>query len=240
MILCFGDSITEGRPGVTYLKYVKSGRQYRNFGLGGDTLIGMSKRLLDIINDQKYHDANTVIIGIGTNDVLHPYLKSFSKPWAKIIDQLTKRGSIPCSNETDFRDRYEKLLQFLKQAGKDVIIFGIPLLETDIAELNQKAIAYNKIIIELSSKFSYEYIDIMGFQQDIKSKQNNNGSRFFSKDVFEPVLLSLLTTYLPFTDYVSKKRGLSATVDGVHMNTASAKGLAVLIENFIQDLNCSP
>ena len=234
MVLCFGDSITEGRPGATYLKYVKSPKQYKNFGLGGDTLIGMTKRLVSAIEDPKYSDVKTIIIGIGTNDVLHPYLKFYNKTWQKIVAGLVLRGSVPCRDEAEFSERYENLLQMLKQAGKETIIFGIPLLETDIAELNQRAVEYNKIIIELCGKFSLTYIDIMGFQRDIKNRQNNTGSHFFSKNIFEPVVLAILTTYLPFTDEVSRRRGLAVSVDGVHMNTVSAKGLAGLIDNAVR------
>lgn len=233
MILCFGDSITEGRPGVTYLKYVRSPKQYKNFGLGGDTLKGMSERLESVIDDPDYRDVKTIVIGIGTNDVLHPYLKNYSKSWRRIVGGLALRGSVPCGDEAEFWERYEELLQMLKRAGKQAVIFGIPLLETEIAELNQKAVEYNKIIADLCEHFSLTYIDIMGFQKDIKNSQNNTGTYFFSKNVFEPVALAILTTYLPFTDDVSKKRGLAVTVDGVHMNTISAKGLAGLIDNAV-------
>lgn len=235
MVLCFGDSITEGRPGATYLKYVKSRKLFRNFGLGGDTLIGMTKRLERVIDDPKYSGSRTIIIGIGTNDVLHPFLKNYTRSWNRIVNGLALRGSVPCRDEAEFRERYEYLLQMLKQAGKEVIIFGIPLLETDIAELNQMAVSCNEIIKELCGKFMLTYIDIMSFQREIKVRQNNAGSRFFSKNVFEPVVLAILTTYLPFTDAVSKKRGLAVTVDGVHMNTVSAKGLAGLIDNAVHN-----
>ncbi len=234
MILCFGDSITAGRPGATYLKYVRSPKKYKNFGLGGDTLIGMTKRLADAIEDPRYKDVRTVIIGIGTNDVLHPYLKSYTRTWKRVTKGLILRGSVPCNDEAEFRNRYEYMLQMLKQAGKDAIIFGIPLLETDIDILNQKAVSYNSIIKELCGKYMLTYIDIMDFQREIKTSQNNTGTRFFSKNVFEPVILAILTTYLPFTDEVSKRRGLAVSVDGVHMNTVSAKGLASMIDNAVQ------
>jgi lysophospholipase L1-like esterase len=233
MVLCFGDSITKGRPGATYLKYVKSPKQYINFGLGGDTLTGMTKRLEKVMEEPGYRDARTIVIGIGTNDVLHPYLKDYTRSWRRIVDGLELRGSVPCRDDAEFRERYEYLLQMLKRAGKEAIIFGIPLLETDIGELDQKAVSYNDTIKELCGKFMFTYIDIMGYQRDMKVRQNNTGYRFFSKNIFEPVILAILTTYLPFTDKVSKRRGLAVSVDGVHMNTVSAKGLAQLVDNAV-------
>lgn len=233
MILCFGDSITAGRPGVTYLRYLKAARRCRNFGLGGDTLAGMTKRLLDKLDDPKYSEAKIIIIGIGTNDILHPYLRSFSKTWEKLVERLIRRDRVPCGNESEFRDRYEYLLQNLASLGKRVIIFGIPLLETGIDELNQKAESYNMIITELCRKYSVDYIDVAGLQREIKRKRNNSGSRFFSKSILEPVILTVITTYLPFAGYVSRKRGLAVTVDGVHMNTVSARGLAAMIDEAV-------
>ncbi len=236
MILCFGDSITQGRPGVTYLKYVRDRREFVNFGLGGDTLAGMTVRLKNAFCDAKYSNADTVIIGIGTNDVLHPYLRGFSKSWTKIVGRLIGRGSVPCSDETEFRVRYEELLKMLADTDKKVIIFGIPLLETNVVELNVKAEAYNRIIRELCGELGVYFIDIMELQSEIKTKLNNHGAKFFSSSILEPVFLTVFTTYLPFTDQVSKNRGLAVTVDGVHMNTISAKCLASLVDAAVESL----
>lgn len=77
-ILCFGDSITEGKPGVTYLRYIKNKKQFINFGLGGDTVIGMTKRLIKTMNKSKYKDATDIIVGIGANDIILPFLENYS------------------------------------------------------------------------------------------------------------------------------------------------------------------
>lgn len=230
MILCFGDSITKGRPGVTYLKYVNNKSQFRNFGLGSDTLTGMTERLINILKRPEYCSADTIIIGIGANDVLLPYLKNYSKSWRKVTAAIHLRGSVPCRDEEHFRFEYEKLLQILKTEGKKVIVFGIPFIETSENDLDRKAESYNDIISGLCSDFSFPYVDIASYQKYIKEKQHNTGSCFFSKDSLRVLILAFLTTTLPFADRVSKKRGLAVTVDGVHMNTVSARGLAGLIE----------
>lgn len=230
MNLCFGDSITKGRPGVTYLKYVKNKDQFINFGLGSDTLLGMTERIVHILKRPEYHSADTFIIGIGTNDVLLPYLESYSRSWTKVTAVIRLRGSVPCRDEEHFRSEYEKLLQMLVEEGKKIIIFGIPFIETSENDLDRKAERYNEIIADLCTKFSIPYVDIAAHQREIKEKQHNTGSRFFSKDSFRVLLLAILTTTLPFADWVSKKRGLAVSVDGVHMNPVSARILACLIE----------
>ncbi len=230
MILCFGDSITKGRPGVTYLKYINSKRQFRNFGLGSDTLTGMTERIINILKRPEYHSAETIIIGIGANDVLLPYLKNYSKSWSKVTAAIHLRGSVPCRDGEHFRFEYRKLLQMLKMQGKKVIVFGIPFIETSENDLDRKAESYNEIISNLCSEFSFPYLDIASRQRYIKKKQHNTGSCFFSKDSLRVLILAILTTTLPFADRVSKKRGLAVTVDGVHMNTVSARELARMIE----------
>lgn len=231
MVLCFGDSITQGRPGVSYLRYVKNKKQYKNFGLGGDTLIGMSNRLQKVLINPKYKNDKNIVIGIGTNDLLLPFLKDYSKSWEKATNRIMKRGSIPCKDENQFEVEYEKLLLILKSNAKNVIVFGIPYIETTGNDLNYRAEIYNQIIENLCNQFQIPYINFRVWQKDIKQKEKNTSSYFFTKNHLDVALDSILTTYLPFTDYISKKRNLAVTVDGVHLNTTSAKGLAYLIEN---------
>ncbi len=230
MNLCFGDSITKGRPGVTYLKYVRNKDQFMNFGLGSDTLLGMTERIMHTLKKPEYRTADTFIIGIGANDVLLPYLKNYSKSWTKVTAAIRLRGSVPCRDEKHFSSEYEKLLKMLKDKEKRVIVFGIPFFETSENDLDRKADRYNEIISDLCGKYAVAYIDIAAHQREIKEKQNNTGSCFFSKDSLRVLLLAFLTTTLPFSDLVSRKRGLAVTIDGVHMNPVSAKILASLIE----------
>ncbi len=117
-ILCFGDSITEGHPGVTYLKYFTNKNQYKNFGLSGDTLIGMKRRLIKVLESNKYKDATGIIIGIGGNDVIQPFLKNYSWMWKLRVKMLLKRGSIPCSSVEQFKEEYTELIKILKNRIK--------------------------------------------------------------------------------------------------------------------------
>lgn len=229
MILCFGDSLTEGKPGVTYLRYLKNNKGYKNFGLGGDTVTGMTHRLNQTLADDRYKDADAIIIGIGANDILLPFLKTYSPSWAKAVVQLAKRGSIPCEDKAQFAQRYENMLRILK--GRRTVVFGLPLFETDSNDLNEKAAVYYEVIEAQCAVYQVPFINFGRWQKEVKHRQNNSGSYFFTRDRWDVVTDTLLTTLLPFTDYVSRKRGLAVTVDGAHLNTVSAKGLARLIED---------
>lgn len=226
MILCFGDSITEGRPGVTYLRYMK--RKAKNFGLGGDTLIGMTRRIKEVMQSREYEDAKAIVIGIGSNDFLVPFLKEYSPSWAKAAESIIKRGSIPCSDQKQFSQEFAKLLDMLE--GKKTVVFGTPCFETDVGGLDKKSAEYNSIIKKLCATRNVPFIDFRKWQMGVIEKSNNRCEHFFSKNRRDIIMDAILTTYLPFADYISNKRGLAVSVDGAHLNTVSAIGLAQLIE----------
>jgi len=232
-ILCFGDSLTRGRPGVTYLKHVKNKDQYINFGLGGDTVIGMTERLIKALKKDKYKDATDIIVGIGANDILLPFLNDYAFLWNKRVKNLNKRGSIPCIDEQQFLVEYTKLIKILKETNKNIIIFSIPYIESKDIKLNDKIIIYNKVINNLCKQNNITYIDFKSKQEKTKKELNNFGSYFMSENRFKIIADTLLTSYLPFASYISEKRGLALTVDGCHFNNASAEFLAEEIENVL-------
>ncbi|MDD3655047.1 MAG: hypothetical protein PHO01_12885, partial [Desulfotomaculaceae bacterium] len=77
--------------------------------------------------------------------------------------------------------------------------------------------------------YGITYIDFNGWQREII---NNNpvSDYFISENPYVTLLDSLTTTYLDLSSWISNKRKLVLTVDGVHLNKRGAKGLADLIE----------
>lgn len=226
MILCFGDSITEGRPGVTYLRYMK--KKAKNFGLGGDTLLGMTCRIKKVMQSREYEDARAIVIGIGSNDFLVPFLKEYSPSWSKAAENIIKRGSVPCPNQKQFSHGFIKLLDLLE--GKKTVVFGTPCFETGVGGLDKKSAEYSSIIEKLCTGRNVPFIDFRKWQKDVIKSSNNSCEYFFSKNRRDIIMDAILTTYLPFADHISNKRGLAVSVDGAHLNTVSAIGLAQLIE----------
>jgi lysophospholipase L1-like esterase len=222
-IACFGDSITEDRPGISYLRYLK--KNYLNFGLGGDTLLGLTKRIDCYLSK---HPCNTFIIEIGTNDILLPFLRKRTGRWRKIVDRLIARGSVPLATRSDFAVEYERLI--CKLLDRKIFVVNIPCLGENLEnDLNVKVRAYNEVIENLCQKYGITYIDFNGWQREII---NNNpvSDYFISENPYVTLLDSLTTTYLGLSSWISKKRKLVLTVDGVHLNKRGAKGLADLIE----------
>jgi lysophospholipase L1-like esterase len=220
IIACFGDSITQGLPGVSYVKYLNK-EVYQNHGLGGDTLTGMISRVKKYINK---HTCNEFVLEIGANDILLPYLCNYSSLWNK---RIQIRGKSPIVDISAFIIEYRKTLEILN--SKNISIVSIPCLGENIkSELNRKVDDYNFEIKNLCNKMGIRYIDFNSWQKENISDKEN--PYFISKDPNDTIWDTLLTTYLGRSMSISKKRNLDITVDGVHLNNAGAKGLAVLIE----------
>lgn len=226
LIACFGDSITVGRPGVSYLKWLKHKRKYLNFGLGGDTLLGLSKRMDDCLRRSSCHN---FIIEIGCNDILLPYLRKRSNGWTKVVDQLMDRGSVPLLKVRDFAAQYEKLIN--KLANKQIMIISIPCIGENLeSDLNQKVMEYNEAIKSLCQKYGLTYIDFNGWQCERIHNKKLNTHYFITDNPLHMIRDVMTTTYLGISDWISQRRKLVVTVDGVHLNKEGAKGLAHLIE----------
>lgn len=228
MVLCFGDSITQGRPGITYLKYIKNKKKFKNYGLGGDTLIGVCKRITYTLENSNYND---YLIEIGANDILLPYLRTYSVKWRLKTDYLFKRGSIPCKNKEEFESKYRQLIYILINRTKNIKIVSIPCIGEELnTKLNYTVDTFNEVINNLTEKFSIDYIDFNAWQKKVIKAKNEKNTYFISKEPFDVIYDTFLTTYLPFSRYVSNKRGCVSTIDGIHLNNTGAKGLASLIE----------
>jgi len=225
MIACFGDSITAGRPGVSYLRYLKGNKDYRNFGLGGDTLLGLSKRIGCFLMKSSCKE---FIIEIGANDILLPFLSKYSKAWAKTVKRILARGSIPLSEVEIFTEEYEKLLY--KLSDKQIKVISIPCIGENIENnLNVKVDEYNDSIRNLCAKHEVPFIEFNKWQKEVIKTNNLKTDFFISKNPFDIMIDSLITTYLGLSKQVSKRRNLVVTVDGVHLNENGANGLASLI-----------
>lgn len=228
MIYCFGDSLTEGRPGITYVKFLSRTLRCMNCGLGGDTVIGVKKRFEQMSGRISSSDA--VVLGIGTNDILIPFFESCAVPWMRVAARLKKRGSIPCADQETFENQYAALLTVIKAIAGRCVVFGIPLLE-NVHALDKKAQCYNHVIQAVCERNTTPFIDIRAWQKQQKESIPCTGDFFMTsgRTNLDVALDTLLTTYLRLDGVITRMRGLSVTLDGCHFNKLSAQGLALLV-----------
>jgi len=231
MIYCFGDSLTEGRPGVTYVKYLSAVGKCENCGLGGDTVTGVAKRLKDRL-PQKLDDSDYVVLGCGTNDILMPYFESCGESWRSAAQRHAAAGSIPAKDIDDFREKYLALVRYIRGITGHLIVFGLPLLETTEDGLDAACARYSLAVADICRQENIPFVDFREWEIGQKTLLHNKGSFFMTSDnrTHDNIIKDVFwTTFLPCADWVSRKRGLAVTIDGCHLNTRSAKGLAALL-----------
>lgn len=117
-IVCFGDSITRGIPGSSYVAYLPSHLQAENHGLGGDTLNGMAKRVDAYL---KLHTPDHAVLQIGTNDILHPYLRGRSMRWKSVVQRTIEGKGIPIVEPEAFTERLAGLIEQLLPCRVSVV-----------------------------------------------------------------------------------------------------------------------
>ena len=232
MYYCYGDSITKGSPGVSYLRYMQNRHSYVNLGLGGETLIGLIDRI-----DRRLKDTNVLdlIIQIGTNDILLPFLMRHSEKWIKQVGHIMNRGSLPCRDVYHFEETYTVFIKNLISLNKKMILINIPCIGEDTSsDVNKKVDLYNSVIHKLAADFGSGYVDFNGWQKSILDKNKKEDPYFISKEPFDIIMDVILTKAKPLRKSMSTKRDLVLTVDGCHLNDTGAKGLAALIESHIR------
>lgn len=225
-IVCFGDSITRGIPGSSYVAYLPSHLQAENHGLGGDTLNGMSKRVDAYL---KLHTPDHAVLQIGTNDILHPYLRGRSMRWKSVVQRTIEGKGIPIVEPEAFTERLAGLIEQLLPCRVSVV--SIPCIgEVLLSDLNLKVDAYNRQISACCRTFGIPFIDFNSTQ-----KQTLSAREVCSPLVLHPhpsyVVLDILSTSVfPLGSWLSERRNLSLTIDGVHLNETGAGILAQMVQ----------
>lgn len=215
-LICFGDSLTFGSIGHSYIKYLKKETNYNiiNKGVNGDTTSHMYSRLKKYIEKNTTND-NTYIICIGTNDLLLPYLSSISPFWEMQMKPRIK--AMDCiKDDNSFEEIYKKIINIVLSNNQNLIVLGLPYLELENYP-NKRIDERNKIIKNVCDEFNIAFVDISKIQKEISSYSWKTNSYL---RLFEGAFLPL---FPKLRDHLSKKRNLNFTVDGIHWNSAFAK-----------------
>jgi lysophospholipase L1-like esterase len=215
----FGDSLTEGVPGVSYFNILKKqlpDSELINYGVGGETVLSLYKRITRLNID---HPIDIAFLWIGTNDVyvkiswFYPILKILlNKPWVR--------------NLADFKKYYRSLLEILtRQANRVIAVSPLFLGENLDNKWNREFEKQSQIIEELSAAFkNVEYIDLKKvFIPRLKGKEI---SSYLPTNAMRVALDTLTLKEVVQIDRKSTERGLHFTLDGVHLNSAGAEIIA--------------
>jgi lysophospholipase L1-like esterase len=218
-IIFFGDSLTEGIPGISYFDILREKLPQHslfNCGKGGDTVISLLRRVRKMDISKSYDIA---VIWVGVNDVLvhvsfkYPIIKEvLHQPWVKDIKE--------------FVDHYFELINTVSSHAKKTFTVSPLLIGEDINnKWNEQLGEISKEIELLSMKFkNVEYVDIRKeFFSKLSSKET---SSFIVNRSFWDFIRAGLLKNLNYVEEISEKRGLYYTFDGVHFNHRGAQMVA--------------
>lgn len=230
-LLCIGDSLTYGNVGYSYMSFISENIYMINRGLNGDTLHGVKGRLIRTLEDER-DLFDFIILGIGTNDILLPYLKEVDSYWKL---QMSLRCNIKkcIENDLEFSHRFESFIKWIDTSGRKAIIWGIPYV--NLADYpNDKAKRRNQKIKLICEKYGFDFIDIYKLQTEALPQETKvySWKWSFVSRVLDAITMTL---WSKSKDWIAKKRGLVQTVDGVHFSQITAKLLAKEIESRLQE-----
>lgn len=224
-ILCIGDSLTYGRVGYSYVDLLKTDRPVLNAGQNGDTLLHMTKRLHSILNSSKADTIDTCIVGIGTNDLLLPYLCGLSPLWKLQFSRRCHR--MRCiTDDQEFAFAYEQLLELPVRYHKRGICIGIPYLQLENFP-HEKLRLRNQTIRTLAARHGCGFVDLYGMQ--LALCPSPSCFSWEHRNLGRMVDSGCMTVFPPFKAHLEHTRQLELTVDGVHFNRRSAKALAAAV-----------
>ncbi|MBS4172699.1 GDSL-type esterase/lipase family protein [Bacillus sp. FJAT-49736] len=222
-----GDSLTEGRPGVSFSKLLMEkfpDINIVNLGKPGETVKSLHTRLTKTILTTDY---DLLFLWIGVNDVYSKMLKMQAQPVVK--------------NQEEFHEYFKRVLDLVTVSPKHVVTVSPALVGENIKnEANKDIRELSKIIESLSNKYSNVcFLNLQSVFEKYLSEATS--SDYISTGIFRVMIDVLFYKDQKRIDQLSKSRGLQLTLDGIHLNSVGAaivaEKYAKIIENLLVKTN---
>ena len=217
-------------------------------GVNGDTMLGVTSRVLSFLK-RRVNTENLLglVIECGANDLLLPYVSEVDKEWALAVKDLSQKGKEPISKQKELVALFSQRLNSIAEAVtscnlpiSSVAVMTIPLLGEDLSSwLNSRKREVNAEIKNICKTAGIFCIDSESVLEQIiinRSIEIDYGYYFFptseSPDLF--ITDAAFIEGNPVNaNFLSKKRGLIVTVDGLHFNGTGASVVAKKVDEFL-------
>jgi lysophospholipase L1-like esterase len=218
-IALIGDSLTEGRPGVSFFNILKEqfpNITFVNLGKPGESVISLYNRLTKTKLESDY---DLAFLWIGVNDVYSKLLSVQAQPVAK--------------DPNEFKDYYEKVLKLVNESAKKVVAVTPAIVGENMNNASNNEIKeLNKLIH--SSVNNHQNVDFLDLHAVFSQRLSTvNSTDYISTKVMR-VMMDILYKKPSKIDKVSKERGLHLTLDGIHLNSTGAQ---IVAETYATKIN---
>lgn len=207
-IALIGDSLTEGRPGVSFASRLKERfpkDSFINLGKPGETVKSLHSRLTKTGIENDY---DVAFLWIGTNDVYSKLLTVQAQP---VVENLE-----------EFKQIYQQVVDIVISSSKKVVAVSPAIVGEDITNPSNKEIKELATLIKsISENEQIHYLDLQAVFE--KELADANSSDYISTNPLRVMFDVFFNKNESKIDRLSTKRGLKLTLDGIHLNSAGAK-----------------
>lgn len=211
-IALIGDSLTEGRPGVSFAKILQQKYPectFVNLGKPGESVKSLDTRLTKNKLNQDY---DLSFLWIGVNDVYSKLLRVQAQPVAKDHDE--------------FKLYYEKNLTAALTSSKKVVAVSPALIGEHLNNASNQEIKQLSALIE-SLSAEYPNVHFLNLHSTFSEHLSTVRSSDYISTKVMRVMLDVLFYKSPARiDKLSEERGLHFTMDGIHLNSNGAQVVA--------------
>jgi lysophospholipase L1-like esterase len=241
MLGIFGDSLTAGTLGVSYVKRLKiladSGKASSLYvrGINGDTMTGVLHRARTFLLGRHAGSIQGLILESGSNDLLLPFMSRVSTEWNQAVKTMIKPGREPIPKPEAFIERLAgglteilNIASALNLSPADIAVMTVPLLGEDLdSYLNTKKRVVNEEIRNLCRSLELICIDP---EPELEDAVRRMPCPSFFPSAEVPGLFARDAAYTAGddekADELSRIRELAVTIDGLHPNTKGADIIA--------------
>ncbi|MEL4504575.1 SGNH/GDSL hydrolase family protein [Luteococcus sp. H138] len=175
----------------------------------------------------------TCVVGIGTNDLLLPFLST--RPGWRQIMAIRSRLMHSCTSDDDFVRDYRALISRIQAAGLTTVIVGLPLIE--LRDYPDDVCARRNLMLrDIAAQTDCTFVDAAAAMAAagpaLPAARRYAWSRFPPIRVMDAVIMQIAP---PTKDWFTVLRRLQLTVDGVHWNSRAAKAVAHAIDDALDD-----
>jgi lysophospholipase L1-like esterase len=229
----FGDSLTAGQPGSSYVSLLRE--RFRdvtlvNLGRGNDTVVSLYQRILGLRFDAVF---DLAFLWVGVNDI------PAKTTWLYRASN-TLAGQRRSRDLAEFRSYYEATLDHLCRIAERVTTVSPVLRGEDLDNRwNSQLGTLSTTIEDLTAQHERaEFLDLRpAFVQELATRTISD---YVPRSAAHVVLDALTLRTGEQIDRKATQRGLHLTLDGLHLNSAGAEIVAEEFANVIRDAASHP